>query len=153
MAAETPSLDAIFCAAIEIAAEADRAAYLAQACGGDPDLRGRVQKLLEALTGHASLEAARAAGPANGSWPIRSVLLCPGLHAAPGALPLRTRQALERIIDVYVAWGKADKAAEWRQKLDAGKKMENKSGAAPPSARKPRASSSWDRPEPAGRAL
>jgi serine/threonine protein kinase len=48
MIADTPSLDAIFCAAIEIAAAADRAAYIARACGDDSELRGRVEKLVEA---------------------------------------------------------------------------------------------------------
>jgi serine/threonine protein kinase len=48
MAAETPRLDAIFCAAVAIGSDADRAAYLAQACGDDAQLRGRVEKLLEA---------------------------------------------------------------------------------------------------------
>jgi serine/threonine protein kinase/tetratricopeptide (TPR) repeat protein len=48
MAAETPSLDTIFCAAVEIAAAEDRAAYIARACGGDHELRGRVEKLVGA---------------------------------------------------------------------------------------------------------
>jgi len=48
MSAATPSFDTIFCAAIEIAAEADRAAYVAQACGDDADLRARVEKLVAA---------------------------------------------------------------------------------------------------------
>jgi serine/threonine protein kinase len=48
MAAEQASLDTIFCAAIEIAAEDERAAYVARACGEDHELRGRVQKLLDA---------------------------------------------------------------------------------------------------------
>jgi tetratricopeptide (TPR) repeat protein len=48
------------------------------------------------------------------------------VHAAPGAPPLRTRQALDRIIALYEAWGKPDKAAEWRQKLETERKTENK---------------------------
>jgi eukaryotic-like serine/threonine-protein kinase len=48
MTANQPSLDTIFCAAIEIASEDERAAYLARACGDDHDLRARVKKLLSA---------------------------------------------------------------------------------------------------------
>ena len=48
MAAENPSLDSIFCAAVEIASEDERAAYLARACGDDQELRARVEKLLVA---------------------------------------------------------------------------------------------------------
>jgi hypothetical protein len=50
------------------------------------------------------------------------------LQAAPGAPPPRTQQALERIIKLYEARGKPDKAAEWGVKLqalrDAQKKTE-----------------------------
>jgi serine/threonine protein kinase len=48
MAADTPSLDTIFSAAIGISSEADRAAYIARACGENPELRGRVEKLVQA---------------------------------------------------------------------------------------------------------
>src|SRR6266404_9738086 len=48
MPAETPKLDTIFCAAIEIASEADRAAYIRQACADDSDLRACVEKLVAA---------------------------------------------------------------------------------------------------------
>ena len=48
MAAKQPSLDTIFCAAIEIASEDERAAYLAGACGDDHELQVRVEKLLDA---------------------------------------------------------------------------------------------------------
>jgi WD40 repeat protein/serine/threonine protein kinase len=43
-----PNVDSIFCAAVEIASSQEREAYLDQACGHDPQLRGQVQKLLEA---------------------------------------------------------------------------------------------------------
>jgi serine/threonine protein kinase/WD40 repeat protein/Flp pilus assembly protein TadD len=46
--AEPVSPDTIFCAAIEIADEAQRAAYIAGACGGDQALRERVEKLVAA---------------------------------------------------------------------------------------------------------
>jgi serine/threonine protein kinase/WD40 repeat protein len=45
---EKPSLDSIFCAAVEIASAEGRAAYIGQACGDDSDLRGRVEKLVAA---------------------------------------------------------------------------------------------------------
>src|SRR5216684_5951699 len=48
MAATKPSLDTIFCAAIDIASEDERAAYLARACGDDHELQARVEKLLDA---------------------------------------------------------------------------------------------------------
>jgi WD40 repeat protein/serine/threonine protein kinase len=48
MASATPSLDTIFCTAVEIASVEDRAAYIARACGGDPELRGRVERLVKA---------------------------------------------------------------------------------------------------------
>ena len=48
MATETPALDTIFCAAVEIGAPGQRAAYIAQACGDDDDLRARVEKLVDA---------------------------------------------------------------------------------------------------------
>jgi serine/threonine protein kinase len=48
MSTGKPCLDTIFCAAVEIASAEDRAAYVAQACGEDSDLRGRVEKLVAA---------------------------------------------------------------------------------------------------------
>jgi serine/threonine protein kinase/tetratricopeptide (TPR) repeat protein len=48
MAAARPSLDTIFCAAVEIASEADRTAYIAGACGDDHELRARVGQLVDA---------------------------------------------------------------------------------------------------------
>ena len=49
MSEQRPSIDEIFLDAIEMADEALRAAYLEKACGGDRDLRARVDKLLMAL--------------------------------------------------------------------------------------------------------
>jgi serine/threonine protein kinase len=43
-----PNVDSIFCAAVEIESAQQRAAYLDQACGLDQQVRGRVEKLLEA---------------------------------------------------------------------------------------------------------
>jgi serine/threonine protein kinase len=48
MTAPNASLDTLFCAAVEIASAEDRAAYLARACGSDPELRARVEKLVAA---------------------------------------------------------------------------------------------------------
>jgi tetratricopeptide (TPR) repeat protein/serine/threonine protein kinase len=47
MAAKPVSLDSIFCAAVEIASEVDRAAYIAAACGDNRALRGEVEKLVQ----------------------------------------------------------------------------------------------------------
>jgi len=58
MATETPAIDTIFCAAVEIGAPEQRAAYIAQACGHDDDLRARVEKLVDAhLRAGSFLEA------------------------------------------------------------------------------------------------
>jgi WD40 repeat protein/serine/threonine protein kinase len=48
MAAESPGLDTIFCAAVEIASAEDRAAYIARACGDDHALRDSVARLVSA---------------------------------------------------------------------------------------------------------
>jgi serine/threonine protein kinase len=68
MPAGKPSLDTIFCAAIEIASEEDRAAYLDRACGDDHDLRARVEKLLVAHLRAGSFleEPAQAPRPTEG---------------------------------------------------------------------------------------
>ena len=39
----------------------------------------------------------------------------------PQAKDLRLREAQERLVHLYDAWGKKDKAAEWRRKLPAMK--------------------------------
>ena len=48
MAHDDTSLDSIFCGAIEIASSEDRAAFIAQACGSDDELRRRVHRLIDA---------------------------------------------------------------------------------------------------------
>jgi tetratricopeptide (TPR) repeat protein len=45
---DPPSLEATFFAALEKSAPRERAAYLDEACAGDPDLRRRVEKMLTA---------------------------------------------------------------------------------------------------------
>src|SRR5262249_33268018 len=44
--APAPTLDSIILAAIDIDSAPQRAAYIARACGGDAELRGRVEKLV-----------------------------------------------------------------------------------------------------------
>jgi eukaryotic-like serine/threonine-protein kinase len=68
------------------------------------------------LNGYKGLREAAGAPPVTDSWPIRWM---GSLHASPGAPPERIRQALDRIIELYEAWGKPDKAAEWRAKRSA----------------------------------
>jgi hypothetical protein len=46
-----------------------------------------------------------------------------GLEAAPGAPPVRRTQALDRIVELYEAWGKPDKVAEWRGKRSSAAKV------------------------------
>jgi len=53
--------DDIFCAAIELASPAERAAYLDQVCGDDLDTRRRVERLLEAHSQAGSFLGARPA--------------------------------------------------------------------------------------------
>jgi serine/threonine protein kinase/tetratricopeptide (TPR) repeat protein len=48
MASEISSFDTIFCAAIEIGSAESRAAFVAEACGGEVELRRRVEKLVAA---------------------------------------------------------------------------------------------------------
>src|SRR5262245_1877821 len=63
MATDTPDLDTLFCAAIEIAAAEGRAAYLARACAHDPGLRERVERLVWAHFQAGSFLEEPALGP------------------------------------------------------------------------------------------
>jgi WD40 repeat protein/serine/threonine protein kinase len=91
MAAENASLDTIFCAAIEIASEAERAAYLARACGEDHELRARVKKLLDAhfRAGSFLEEPVQPTGsratdaPVSSSPKLEVLAECPGTHIGP----------------------------------------------------------------------
>jgi len=65
------------------------------------------------LNGYKDLQTAAGTPPVTDSWPIRCMLT---LHASPGAPPARIAQALDRVIGLYEAWGKADQAAAWRAK-------------------------------------
>ena len=40
----------------------------------------------------------------------------------PQAKELRLREAVARLVQLYDAWGKKDKAAQWRKNLDTAKK-------------------------------
>ena len=48
MAVQSPSVRSVFEQALEIASEADRRAYLDDACAAQPDLRQQVESLLKA---------------------------------------------------------------------------------------------------------
>jgi serine/threonine protein kinase len=63
MAAETPSLDTIFCAAIEIESAEERADYVLRACGDDRELRVRVEELVAAHFRAGSFLEQPAVGP------------------------------------------------------------------------------------------
>jgi serine/threonine protein kinase len=65
------------------------------------------------LSGYKGLLMAAGMPPVTDHWPIRPD---EGLHESPGAPPERIRQALERIISLYEAWGKPDQATVWRAK-------------------------------------
>jgi tetratricopeptide (TPR) repeat protein len=44
----------------------------------------------------------------------------------PAAARVRLTEALERLVELYDAWGKKDRADEWRRKLDARKEAQKK---------------------------
>ncbi len=48
MSQESPDVDAVFCAAVEIESADERAAYVERACAERPELRSRLEKLLDA---------------------------------------------------------------------------------------------------------
>ncbi len=48
MAHDDSTFDSVFCGAIEIASTADRAAFIARACGSDQELRHRLERLIHA---------------------------------------------------------------------------------------------------------
>jgi serine/threonine protein kinase/tetratricopeptide (TPR) repeat protein len=63
MSRPTPEIDEVFFAALEKESAEARAAYLDEVCGNDPDLRRRVERLLEAQPKVGSFMDAPAAGP------------------------------------------------------------------------------------------
>ena len=54
MAAEKPSVDTVFCAAIEFESAEERQEYVAKACGQDAELLRQVDRLLRAHFGAGS---------------------------------------------------------------------------------------------------
>jgi serine/threonine protein kinase/tetratricopeptide (TPR) repeat protein len=50
------------------------------------------------------------------------------LQAAPSTPPARRTQAVDRLVQLYRAWGRPEKSAQWRHKLETGEKRENKPG-------------------------
>jgi serine/threonine protein kinase/tetratricopeptide (TPR) repeat protein len=86
VAAETPSLDTIFCAAIKMASAEERAAYIAQACGDDHELQARVAKLVDAhFRAGSFLEEPAAAPGATASFVSSSPERSP-LAEGPGTI-------------------------------------------------------------------
>jgi serine/threonine protein kinase len=63
MRVELPSVETVFSEAMEIAAPAERAAYLDRACGGDASLRRQVESLLDAHTRAGGFLESPAAAP------------------------------------------------------------------------------------------
>jgi len=55
--------------------------------------------------------------PCQKQYAAAELLLLQG-YEPPQAKDLRLREALERLVQLYDAWGKPDKAAEWRKKLE-----------------------------------
>src|SRR5262249_2933227 len=79
----------IFCDALELASPAERAAYLDRVCCEDPDLRRRVERLLEA---HAEAHSFLAARP-----PVAATT-CAQATEAPGTI-IGPYQLLEPIVE------------------------------------------------------
>ena len=82
MASECPNLDTIFCTAIAITSAEDRAAYIAQACGSDQELRGQVEKLV-----HAHFQAGSFLEQPAAEAGATSDEVSPGRWIDPAALP------------------------------------------------------------------
>jgi prepilin-type processing-associated H-X9-DG protein len=72
--------DDIFCDALELGSSAERAAYLDRACGGDADLRRRVERLLEA---HAAADSFLTAGPLAAASTTDQVVEAAGTVVGP----------------------------------------------------------------------
>lgn len=89
MSVDAKRVQAVFLAAVEIADAAQRAAYLDQECDADPDLRQRVEALLQAHETPASILA----GPVVA--PIEEAPYCtlPLDASADQALPLPGNRA------------------------------------------------------------
>ena len=89
MAHDDTSLDSIFCGAIEIASSEERAAFIAQACGSDDELRRRVERLIDA---HFQAGNFLESPPA---WATRTVGSAPSTEDAGAEIgPYRLLQAI-----------------------------------------------------------
>ena len=82
MSHPSPSIDEIFFAAMERESPEARAAYLDDVCGSDPDLRRRVERLLDAQPNVGSFLDSPAAGPTM-AFPPTEVLEGPGTVIGP----------------------------------------------------------------------
>src|SRR5437899_1273201 len=65
---DKPSIDSIFCSAIEIESPDDRRILIEQSCGNDVDLRNQVERLLHAHFHGRSILDAPAAGLPSPPW-------------------------------------------------------------------------------------
>ena len=76
---DKPSIDSIFCSAIEVESPDERRALVEQACGEDVDLKQQVERLLHAhFHGRSILDA-----PVQ---PVATVDQSPTETAAPGSV-------------------------------------------------------------------
>src|SRR5262245_31490719 len=68
-----PDIKLIFSEALDLGSDEERLAYLNRACGGDADLRGRVEALLQAHGASASFLEAPAAAAVAGISPAPAI--------------------------------------------------------------------------------
>ena len=92
---DKPSIDSIFCAAIEIETPDERRAWVEQACGDDADLRCQVERLLHAHFHGRSILDAPAVRRSNAELPTAHAPL-PAATEQPGAM-IGPYKLLERI--------------------------------------------------------
>ena len=79
---QTPSIDEVFFAAMERETPEARAAYLDEVCASDPDLRRRVERLLDAQPKMGSFLDSPAAGE-TGTFPATQEMEGPGTVIGP----------------------------------------------------------------------
>ena len=71
---EKPSIDSIFCAAIEIESPEERGLYLERVCGGDAELKHQVERLVDAhFEGGSILDAPAGVQSTTVDQPITEV--------------------------------------------------------------------------------
>jgi WD40 repeat protein len=99
MADPVPDIKAIFVEALDLASEAERAAYLERACAGSRGVRARVEALLAAFgqagsfleTPALARAASREPGPGEGSTTLEADANSPDAPAGPPATSTPTR--------------------------------------------------------------